>query len=166
MEKIGLTIGLILLICISSYGDDLSLQLAKHVLIEADRIISDGGGDNDTGYQHQPPEILAFNLIYRTTNPAYHFKEIYRTSGTKGKFYSIIGLYYLKDKEYKKFEADFIHTQHDTVTCQYGCKVVTGETPQWLLKEWLDAIEKNIWFTKIILSDTAIKNLRYFPGGG
>jgi hypothetical protein len=126
---------------------DLGIDLAKQVLFETNRIMSAKSGE----MANYTNEVLAFNIIYRTSNADSIFKEVYRCSNSAGKFYALIGLFLKKDKDFEKLKTDFLNSKQESVYCQYGCKASADIDVKYELNTWLEGIPKGLWYTKIVL---------------
>jgi hypothetical protein len=125
----------------------LDLNLAKQVLFETNRIMSAKSGE----MIYHPNEVLAFNIIYRSSNADSIFKEVYRCSNSAGKFYALIGLFLKKDHEFEALKEEFLNSKQESVSCQYGCRGSTDTDVKFVLKTWLEGIPKGLWYTKIVL---------------
>jgi hypothetical protein len=127
----------------------LDLDLAKQVLFETNRIMSAKSGE----MIYHPNEVLAFNIIYRTSNAENTFKEVYQYSKSAGKFYALIGLFLKKDKDFEKLKTEFLNSKQELVYCQYGCKASTDNDVKQVLNTWLAGIPKGLWYSQIVLSE-------------
>ncbi|SMO33640.1 hypothetical protein SAMN06265350_101111 [Solitalea koreensis] len=99
-----------------------------------------------------PPEIFAFNIIYKSPYAGKKFKEIYPMATISGKFYCVIGLFLLTDSEYEKYKTDFISLKTtEPIYFRVGCKLMKYESQEKLLKQWMEAYDNKVWYTKIVL---------------
>jgi hypothetical protein len=100
---------------------------------------------------YHPNEIIAFNIVYRRSNAPEIFKEVYRRSGSAGKFYALIGLFLKKDPNFETLKNEFLNAPQNPVDVQYGCKGSANNDVKSALKTWLEGIPNGLWVTKILL---------------
>lgn len=132
----------------SKNTDPLEVKLASRILLQTPQFVY--GGDRG-----QPIEVMAFNLIYNLPDAEKRFKAIYARSNTAGKLYCVIGLFCLKDKEYERYKASFVAINDTSkVDIQFGC-FPGREDKNELLEKWLKAYADGIWYTKIVLKNSA-----------
>jgi hypothetical protein len=132
-------------------AEDFAIPLAKGVLYETNRVVSAQAGMMTS----HPPEILAFNVLYKSAHPGDAFKEVFKKGRTAGKFYALIGLYLLKDREFDALRKEFLNSPQEPVYCQYGCKASDANDAKHTLQTWLEGIPKGLWYTKIVITPDA-----------
>jgi hypothetical protein len=148
MKYIFLTLSCIAA-CLFSFGqekyDSLVYSLAYTVLNRTQEV--GVGGDAGT-----PAEVIAFNIIYRSTSPGKRFKDVYQRSDIPGKFYCILGLFLVKDPEYEKFKNSFISSKIENgIFFRAGCIGMKYEDLGRLLDIWINGFATKVWFTEALI---------------
>lgn len=126
-----------------------SIDDAKKMLAKTNKVTSARAGE----MADHPVEILAFNFLYFSKTPSKHFKELFKQSKSAGKFYALVGLHMLKDKDFDMLKKRFDAAPQDNVDVLYGCKGANDVDIKRELDVWLKGMPKKLWYTNIIINN-------------